>query len=87
MTTATEMRTQILSKADEDGDFRARLIDDPKGTISSEIGIDIPDGFNIVVHEDSSTTAHLVLPPSSELTEDELETVTGGWLGYGSGSW
>ena len=78
MTTATEMKTRILSKAEEDGDFRARLIADPRGTIAAEIGTSIPDGFDVVVHEDSATTAHLVLPPSPELTETELETIAGG---------
>lgn len=81
MTTATELKAQILSKAAEDGDFRARLIDDPKGAISSETGTTIPDGFNIVVHEDSATTAHLVLPPSDKLTEAELKTAAGGYDG------
>ena len=78
MTTATELRTRILSRADEDGDFRARLIADPKAAISSEVGTTIPDGFDVVVHEDSATTAHLVLPPSPELTEAEMEAVAGG---------
>ena len=83
MTTATELKARILSRADEDGDFRARLIADPKATISSEVGTTIPDGFELVVHEDSATTAHLVLPPSPELTEAELETATGGILAVG----
>ena len=78
MTTATEMKYRILSKAAEDDDFRARLIADPKATIASEIGTAIPDGFDIVVHEDSATTAHLVLPPSPRLTDAELEMVAGG---------
>ena len=78
MTTATEMRDRVLSKADEDSDFRAALIADPKAAISAEIGQTIPDGFDLVVHEDSATTAHLVLPPSPALTEAEMETVAGG---------
>ena len=78
MTTATELRTQILSKADEDSDFRAHLIADPKAAISAEIGANIPDGFDVVVHEDGATTAHLVLPPSPTLTEAELEMIAGG---------
>ena len=78
MTTATEMRERILSRAAEDGDFRALLIADPKAAISAEIGADIPDVFNVAVHEDSATTVHLVLPPSPVLTEAELETVAGG---------
>ncbi len=78
MTTATELKTQILSRAEEDGDFRASLIADPKAAIASEVGAVIPEGFDVVVHEDSATTAHLVLPPSPKLTEAELETATGG---------
>ena len=77
MTTATELRSQILSKADEDSDFRARLIADPKTAISAETGTAIPEGFDIAVHEDSATTAHLVLPRSSELTEGEMKAVAG----------
>ena len=78
MATATEMKAQILTKATVDGEFRARLIADPKAAISAETGAAIPDGFAVVVHEDSATTAHLVLPPSPELTDAELEAVAGG---------
>ena len=78
MTTATEMRTQILNRASEDGEFRALLIEDPKSAISAEVGVTIPDGFNVEVHEDSANTVHLVLPPSPQLTEAELERVAGG---------
>ncbi len=78
MTTATDLKAQILSKAEEDGEFRARLIADPKGAIFTETGATVPDGFDVVVHEDSATTAHLVLPPSPELTEAELKIVAGG---------
>ena len=81
MTTATELKDRILSKAEEDGEFRARLIADPKAAISSEIGTAVPDGFDVAVHEDSATTAHLVLPPSPQLSEAKLETVAGGsWV-------
>ena len=78
MTTATEMKDRILTRAAEDGEFRSRLIADPKAAISAEIGTTIPEGFDIVVHEDGATTTHLVLPPSPALTEAELETVAGG---------
>ena len=78
MATATELKDQILTKAEEDGDFRARLIADPKAAIASEVGTAIPDGFDVVVHEDSATTAHLVLPLSPRLTEAELATAAGG---------
>ena len=78
MTTATELKDRILSRAAEDDNFRAHLIADPRATIAAETGQTIPDGFDVVVHEDSATTAHLVLPPSPQLTEVELEAVAGG---------
>ena len=78
MTTATEMKDRILSKAAEDGEFRALLISDPKAAISSEVGTDIPEGFDVVVHEDSAIILNVVLPPSPKLTEAELENVAGG---------
>ncbi len=79
MTTATELKARILNKAEEDGDFRARLVADPRAAISAETGTTIPDGFDVAVHEDSATTAHLVLPPSPKLTEAELAVVAGGY--------
>ena len=78
MTTAGELKTRILARASEDADFRARLVADPKAAISAELGRTIPEGFEVLVHEDGVSTAHLVLPPSPELSEAELETVTGG---------
>ena len=57
---------------------------DPKAAISTELGTTIPDGFEVAVHEDSAVTAHLVLPPSPQLTEAELETVSGGIFGAGA---
>ena len=77
MKTASEMRAQILSRADEDGDFRARLIADPDAAVAEETGTVIPEGLNVEVYEDSATTVHLVLPPSPELTEAELEMASG----------
>ena len=85
MTTATEMRARILGKAADDSDFRARLIADPKTAISAETGKTIPEGLDIVVHEDSATAAHLVLPPSTVLTEAELEAAASGWVGFAPG--
>ena len=40
----------------------------------------MPEGFDVVVHEDSANAAHLVLPPSPspKLTEAELVLVSGG---------
>ncbi len=84
METPSGMRTKILGKASEDAGFRARLLDDPKGAIGQELGVAIPASLSIEVHEESATTAHLVLPPGSKLSEGDLRTVAGGitWDDY-----
>ena len=78
MEATKEMHARIVGKATADADFRARLLSDPKRTIEQELGVDIPASLSIEVHEESDTTAHLVLPPDSKLSERELETVAGG---------
>ena len=80
--TMSEMKARILAKAAEDGDFRARLLDDSKAVISAELGISIPEGFTIQVYEDDTTTAHFVLPLSDHLTEEELAQAAGGHKGH-----
>ena len=45
----------------------------------------MPASLSIGVHEESSTTAHLVLPPDSKLSESDLQAVAGGeltWAAY-----
>lgn len=77
MKTAGQMRMQLLEKAAEDEEFRAKLLKDPRATIAEEFEMKIPSGFKIVVHEDTSDTTHLVLPPLARLTIAELQSVSG----------
>ena len=78
--TIKELRTKIIDRAAVDREFRASLVGDPKRAIERELGIPIPASYSIDVHEDSRTTAHVVLPPASSLSETDLETVIiGGW--------
>ncbi len=69
------MRMKIVGKASEDADFRAFLLSDPKGAIGQELGVAIPASLSVQVHEESATTAHLVLPLSSRLSESALQEV------------
>ena len=75
------MKDRVLTRVAEDAEFRACIVAGPKGTISTELGTSISEGFDVVVHEDSATTAHLVLPPSGEISEAEMVAVAGG-VGY-----
>ena len=76
--TMLEMKAHLAARADESEDFRTRLVADPKGVISAEFGVSIPERFNVEVHEDSATIAHMVLPMSDQLTDEELAQVAGG---------
>ena len=76
--TMREMKSHLVAKADESEDFRTRLIANPKSVISAEFGVNVPERFKVRVHEDSATTAHMVLPMTDRLTEEELTQVAGG---------
>ena len=82
--TISEMKARLVAKADESEDFRKLLIADPKSVISAEFGVSIPEGFNVRVHEDSATAAHLTLPMTDRLTDEELAQVAGGNWGQDS---
>ena len=75
---ATEMLEQLLSRACEDPDFRARLLADPEGTLKDEYGFKVPDGMVLKVIEDSRSTSHLVLPPNPQLSTEEMRAISGG---------
>ena len=76
--TISEMKAHLVARADESEDFRTRLVEDPKSVISAEFGVSIPEGFDVQVHEDSATAAHMVLPMTDRLTEDDLAEIAAG---------
>lgn len=84
-----ETRESLLEKlsveAEEDPDFRARLIEDPTTVLKQVFGIAIPDDVHVIVHEDDPRTAHLVLPASDELTDAQLQQAAGGDFCNGQG--
>ena len=67
-----------MGKSLTDPGFCQRLLDDPVTALRDDMGIALPDGFKIHVHEDNSVdAAHIVLPPSAELTGEEMSQVAG----------
>ena len=84
MKSGAEIRDHILGKATDDAEFRARLVADPKAALNDELGVSLPDGFAISVHEDSNTHVHLVLPPTSQLDPAALEEVRAAHGGEGA---
>ena len=69
---------KLVAKADEDSSFRARLLSNPSSALKEAFDIEVPDDFNVVVHEDDARTAHLVLPASAELSDAQLAQAAGG---------
>ena len=82
--TVGEIRERLIEKAAEDEAFRARLLAEPKETVQDELGIKAPEGFTLMVHEETADTSHLVLPPSAALDEAALAEAAGGehWTRY-----
>ena len=79
-----DMRTHILTKAEEDSDFRTRLLADPKGTVEAELGVTTPDALSFHIHEETATDLHLILPADKRLHQEDLKAVAGGnWVNQG----
>ncbi len=74
---AEEMRRRLTDKATTDDDFRAALMSDPRSAVSKELGLEIPEGLDIQVHESDMSTVHLALPPSA-MNEEQLEAIAAG---------
>ena len=81
MKTRQDLFLAILEKANEDPDFRDGLLADARSTISREFDVTVPEGLNIVVHENDLDTVHLPLPAKPQVIgEGHLSQVSGGNL-------
>lgn len=69
----------IVARSWGDEDFHAQLLADPTATLAAN-GFDVPDGKTVQVVEDSDTVMHVLLPSRpSELSDEELDSVAGGF--------
>ncbi len=71
---------KVVTKAWSDPEYKARLMSDPKAVLA-EAGVDVKQGIEIEVHENTDTTIHVVLPasPAGEtLSEQDLDQIAGG---------
>ena len=53
----------LLARAMKDEVWRQELLTNPKAVLEHELGITIPQGVTIAIHEATPTTVHLLLPP------------------------
>ena len=86
-TTRRDFELQLIEKAWKEDAFRQALRSDPQGAVERALGGKLPAGVQVKVVEESADTFYLVLPaspdaaPSSELSDQELDRVAGGWTG------
>ena len=85
MRTMGELRERLVERATADEAFRDRLLADPRAAIGDELGLALPESLSIEVHEESTATVHLVLPPGGNLGESELGRIAGGMIPPPSG--
>ncbi len=82
MSQQNPIQERIIAKAMKEETFRQELLSNPKVAIERALGISVPQGVTIAVHQDTPTTLHLVLPAhvqtATELSDAELEQATGG---------
>jgi hypothetical protein len=67
-----EILDAVTAKALENEEYRQQLLADPAKVLTDE-GLTIPAGVNIVIHENTADTIHLVLPHQMADTIDFVE--------------
>ncbi len=84
-----EFQDLVTKKAWSDPEFKQRLIDDPRGTISEELGkiqegVSIPDSIEVTVVEETPNQICIVIPVNpaditgKAVSEEDLAKVAGG---------
>lgn len=72
---------QIISKAWTDDAFRQKLLSDGAAVLKEE-GLELPEGVDLRVVENTENVLYLVLPPKPEaaaiLSDDQLDDIAGG---------
>ena len=82
----TEERNQLaalFAACWKDEALKARFMADPKAVLA-EYGMDVPDGIDVNVVENSDNTVHITMPAApdgyGDLSDEELTNVAGGTI-------
>ena len=81
MTEQRNALAQVFAACWKDEELKARFMADPKAVLA-EHGMDVPDGIDVKVVENSDNCVHITLPAApaghSELSDQELSNAAGG---------
>ncbi len=76
---------KVVAKALEDDEFRKKLLDNPKATLTEAAGKDLPEGIVVRVQEEEANSLTIMLPrkpaaasAEGELSDEALEKAAGG---------
>jgi hypothetical protein len=61
--------TDIIRRAWRDVEFKQQLLADPRAVLERELGVTLPAGVRIHIHEQTPEDLHLILPPQPEQAE------------------
>jgi hypothetical protein len=61
-----KIETKLIEKALDDAGFRERLVQDPRGAILKELGIEIPPEIEVKVVQETPEILYIVLPSQPE---------------------
>jgi hypothetical protein len=83
MTDETNKMNTLIAACWKDDALKQRFLSDPHAVLA-EHGMDVPEGINVNVVENTDNTVHLTLPAAPEghadLSDAELESAAGGLL-------
>ena len=84
MTEESNALAELFAACWKDEALKARFMSDPRAVLA-ERGIEMPDGMDVTVVENSDNTAHITLPMApdghEEMSIEELSNVAGGVAG------
>ena len=83
MTEQRNALAELFAACWKDEALKARFTSDPKAVLS-DYGLNVPDGIDVNVVENSDNTVHITMPKTptgaTEITDEELiEIAGGGW--------
>ena len=73
---------RVIAKVKSDDAFKSQLLSNANAALAA-IGIEVPKGLTVKVHENNAATLNFILPPlsqGSELSDRTLEAVVGGGI-------